>query len=107
MSKTAQFREKVKQLQAELKGCEQELANRDEGSALSSISALQIAAAAVPVVILAIFFFWSPKFLMKKEGGKSVRDWQRILLCTAGATIALWVCMYLGKSYMNGAKSSE
>jgi len=92
------YKDKISKLRTELKKCEDTLATSEE----SSMSTMMICALVVPIVIFLGFYFGQPSWVQKKEGGKSVRDIKKVLMWTAGLTVAILGGMYIYNRYASG-----
>ena len=88
-TKTASYREKVQQLQGELRKAEGILGSE------KCIPTMAIAAAVAPVLIFLVLFFLSPSFVQRKEGSKYVRCLKKVFMWTVILTLVIWGGMYL------------
>ena len=83
------LRQKVAQLQEKIDQTTQAVKTQER-----CVPTLLIAGAIVPVLFFAIFFFWQPKIVQRKEGSKYVRDLKKVFYWTVGITLLIWVAMY-------------
>lgn len=84
----SEFKEKIKQLQAELAKTEASLQSD------TSMPMTWIIAAVIPVILFVALYFISPSFVKNKDSGKEVRSTGKVFAWTAIVTIVAWACIY-------------
>lgn len=91
------FRDKVKQLEAELAKAQNSINSE------SCISGATILVTVSPIVIALALYLIRPWFVEEKDGDKSERSLKKTVMWTVILTLVTWGCIYGYSAYTGGA----
>lgn len=94
MNSTDKIKEKVRHLSSALDDSVRKISIRDE----CFPTAVAIGST-VPFLTMFSLFVFKPRFVMKREGNRSIRDTKRIFWWTIGLTILIWAGMWVFNYY--------